>query len=185
MTYSLDHIAQQVENVTRELMETCQWKKPKLLVIGCSTSEVIGKHIGSAGASEVASEIYRGLEAARKQYGFIPVFQCCEHLNRSLVIEQEIAESLNLPTVHAIPMPHAGGSMASYAFTQFDQPCLVESIAADAGIDIGDTFIGMHLKQVAVPLRGSLRSIGSAHLTMAYTRPKLIGGQRAVYTACD
>lgn len=181
MTNSLQHITDQVETAIRELMEVCQWTKPKLLVFGTSTSEVIGEHIGSAGAVDVARAIYRGIEAARQQYNFIPVFQCCEHLNRAIVIEQDVAELLHKDIVHAIPVPHAGGSMAAYAFTQMKQPCLVESIAADAGIDIGDTFIGMHLKQVAVPLRGSLRSIGSAHLTMAYSRPKLIGGARATY----
>jgi len=181
MTHSLDDITTQVETTIRELMEICQWTKPKLLVFGTSTSEVLGEHIGRAGAVDIASAIYRGIEAARQQYSFIPVFQCCEHLNRAIVIEQDVAEMLHKDIVHAIPVPHAGGSMAAYAFTQMKQPCLVENIAADAGIDIGDTFIGMHLKQVAVPLRGSLRSIGSAHLTMAYARPKLIGGPRTTY----
>lgn len=181
MTHSLDQLSQQVETITLELMEKCQWKKPKLLVIGCSTSEIIGQHIGSAGAVDIASAVYAGLEAAKQKAPFIPVFQCCEHLNRALVIEEEVAEALNLPIVHAIPVAHAGGSMATFAFTKLQQPCLVEHIKADAGIDIGDTFIGMHLKHVAVPVRASIRSIGSAHLTMAYTRPKLIGGVRAVY----
>lgn len=181
MTYSLDQITEQVKTVTLELMEKCQWKKPKLLVIGCSTSEVIGQHIGSAGATEVANAIYEGLEHAKAKSPFIPVFQCCEHLNRAIVVEEEVAEALRLPIVHAIPMPHAGGSMAAYAFTQMEQPCLVEQIAADAGIDIGDTLIGMHLRHVAVPVRASISSIGQAHLTMAFTRPKLIGGQRAIY----
>lgn len=182
MTQSLDKIAAQVETVVRELLEHCGWSKPKLLVIGTSTSEVVGKHIGSSGALEVAEAIYRGIGQAQANDQFIPVFQCCEHLNRAIVMEQELAESLQLTIVQAIPISTAGGSMATYAYKQLKQPCLVETIAADAGIDIGDTLIGMHLKAVAVPVRASLKQIGEAHLTMAYTRPKLIGGQRAVYT---
>lgn len=182
MTQSLEMIAAQVETVVRELLEHCGWNKPKLLVVGTSTSEVMGEHIGSSGALEVASAIYQGIQQARENDRFIPVFQCCEHLNRAIVIEQQLAEQLQLSIVQAIPVPKAGGSMAAYAYQQLKQPCLVESIAADAGIDIGDTLIGMHLKAVAVPVRATLKQIGKAHLTMAYTRPKLIGGQRAVYT---
>jgi uncharacterized protein (TIGR01440 family) len=167
--------------VTCELIARCQWTKPKLLIVGVSTSEVAGEHIGSAGASEIAEAIYAGLQQASQKVPFIPVFQCCEHLNRAIVIEHDLAESLNLPIVHAKPIPKAGGAMAAYAYTQLQQPALVESIAADAGIDIGDTFIGMHMKQVVVPFRASLRSIGKAHITLAFTRPKLIGGERAIY----
>lgn len=181
MAHSLDVITEQVAKITGELMERCQWSKPKLLVVGVSTSEVAGEHIGSAGASDIAEAIYAGLHQAQVQYPFIPVFQCCEHLNRAIVIEHELAETLGLPIVHARPIPKAGGSMAAYAYSQLQQPALVESIAADAGIDIGDTFIGMHLKSVVVPFRASLRSIGDAHVTLAFTRPKLIGGERAVY----
>jgi len=181
MTHSLTSITAQVEQVIGELMERCQWKKPKLLIVGASTSEVAGEHIGSSGATEIAEAIFAGIESARSKYPFIPVFQCCEHLNRAIVIEEELAEAMNLPIVNAKPIPNAGGSMAAYAYNQLKQPVLVETIAADAGIDIGDTFIGMHLKQVVVPFRASLRSIGEAHVTLAFTRPKLIGGERAVY----
>lgn len=181
MAHSLETIAQQVEQITCELMERCQWTKPKLLIIGASTSEVAGERIGSAGAIEIAEAIYSGLQQASRTYSFISVFQCCEHLNRAIVIERELAEQLNLMLVQAKPVPKAGGAMAAYAYSQLQQPALVESIAADAGIDIGDTFIGMHLKQVVVPFRASLRSIGDAHVTLAFTRPKLIGGERAVY----
>lgn len=181
MAHSLNDITEQVAQVTSELMERCQWLKPKLLVVGASTSEVAGAHIGSSGASEIAEAIYAGLEKAKASYPFIPVFQCCEHLNRAIVIERELAESLQLTIVHAKPIPKAGGSMAAYAFSQLKDPVLAESIAADAGIDIGDTFIGMHLKAVVVPFRASLKTIGDAHVTLAFTRPKLIGGERAVY----
>ncbi|MFC6334957.1 TIGR01440 family protein [Paenibacillus septentrionalis] len=179
MSYSLDHITAEVATAISELMEHCQWKKPKLLIIGASTSEVAGEHIGSAGALDIAQAIYTGLQQAKGS--FIPVFQCCEHLNRAIVVERELAEAMNLPIVQAKPIPKAGGSMAAYAYSQLEDPCLVESIAADAGIDIGDTFIGMHLKSVVVPFRASIRSVGSAHVTLAFTRPKLIGGERAVY----
>lgn len=181
MSMSLDTIAKQVADVTCELMEQCQWKKPRLLVVGVSTSEVAGLHIGTSGATDIAKAIYDGLQAAAQQYAFIPVFQCCEHLNRAIVIDAQLAENMNLTIVRAKPVPTAGGSMAAYAYSQLADPCLVEDIRADAGIDIGDTFIGMHLKQVVVPFRASSRSIGSAHLTLAYTRPKLIGGERAIY----
>lgn len=181
MSASLTTITEQVDQVVSELMERCQWKKPKLLIVGASTSEVAGQHIGKAGASEIAEAIYAGLVSARAKYPFIPLFQCCEHLNRAIVIERDLAETLNLTIVSAKPIPKAGGSMAAYAYTQLRDPVLVESIAADAGIDIGDTFIGMHLKQVVVPFRASLKSIGEAHVTLAFTRPKLIGGERAVY----
>lgn len=170
-----------VEKIIRELAEAGRLKAGELLVIGASTSEVIGKRIGTAGAIEAAEAIYAGVEAVRKDFSFIPVYQCCEHLNRALVIEEEAAIRYGLELVHAIPVPKAGGSMAAYAFGRLDKPCLAESVAAHAGIDIGDTFIGMHLKRVAVPVRPSIRSIGEAHVTMAITRPKLIGGARAVY----
>lgn len=170
-----------VEKIVRELAEAGRLKAGELLVIGASTSEVIGERIGTAGAIEAAAAIYAGVEAARKDLTFIPLYQCCEHLNRALVIEEEAANRYGLELVHAVPVPRAGGSMAAYAFDRFDKPCLAESVGAHAGIDIGDTFIGMHLKRVAVPVRPSIRSIGEAHVTMAITRPKLIGGARAVY----
>jgi uncharacterized protein (TIGR01440 family) len=170
-----------VETIVRELAAAGRLRAGELLVIGASTSEVIGERIGTAGALDTAAAIYAGVEAARKDISFIPAYQCCEHLNRALVIEEEAARTYGLELVHAVPIPKAGGSMAAYAFGRFEQPCLAESISAHAGIDIGDTFIGMHLKRVAVPVRPSIRTIGEAHVTMAITRPKLIGGARAVY----
>ncbi|MHA6481400.1 TIGR01440 family protein [Paenibacillus sp. strain BS8-2] len=170
-----------VETIVRELAAAGRLREGQLLIIGASTSEVIGERIGTAGALETAAAIYAGVEAVRREIAFIPVFQCCEHLNRALVIEEEAAARYGLELVHAVPVPKAGGSMAAYAYDQLEHPCLVESVAAHAGIDIGDTFIGMHLKRVAVPVRPSIRSIGEAHVTMAITRPKLIGGARAVY----
>ncbi|RCW44897.1 TIGR01440 family protein [Paenibacillus prosopidis] len=174
-------IAAQVETIVRELASAGRLTMSQLLVIGVSTSEVLGHRIGTAGTIETAAQIYAGVDAVRSEIGFIPAFQCCEHLNRALVIERAAAERFGLEIVGAVPVPKAGGSMAAYAYRQLEQPCLVESVQAHAGIDIGDTFIGMHLKRVAVPVRPSIRSIGGAHVTMAVTRPKLIGGARAVY----
>ncbi|WP_028608314.1 TIGR01440 family protein [Paenibacillus harenae] len=174
-------IAVQVETIVRELIEAGGLAAHQLLVIGVSTSEVLGKRIGTAGTLETAEQIYAGVEAVRREVGFIPVYQCCEHLNRALVVDRTAAERFGLELVSAVPVPKAGGSMAAYAYRQLESPCLAEAVQAHAGIDIGDTFIGMHLKRVAVPVRPSVRSIGEAHVTMAFTRPKLIGGVRAVY----
>lgn len=176
-----DQIAIAVEKVVRELAEAGKIQAGHLLVVGASTSEVLGQRIGTSGAVETAAAIYAGIDAVRKTIGFVPVYQCCEHLNRALVIDLETAERLGLEIVHAVPVPKAGGSMAAYAYGQIEHPCLVERIEAHAGIDIGDTFIGMHLKRVAVPVRPSIKTIGEAHVTMAFARPKLIGGARAVY----
>ncbi|KRE48566.1 TIGR01440 family protein [Paenibacillus sp. Soil522] len=174
-------IAGQVETIVRELVSAGGLVRGQLLVIGVSTSEVLGHRIGTAGTTGTAAQIYEGVEAVRSEAGFIPVYQCCEHLNRALVIERAAAERYGLDIVSAVPVPKAGGSMAAFAYRQLKKPCLAEAVQAHAGIDIGDTFIGMHLKQVAVPVRPSIRSIGEAHVTMAVTRPKLIGGSRAVY----
>ncbi|OME87218.1 TIGR01440 family protein [Paenibacillus sp. FSL A5-0031] len=177
----LGSIAEQVEQIVRELAAAGRLGMSQLLVIGVSTSEVLGHRIGTSGTIETAAQIYAGVEAVRSEVGFIPVYQCCEHLNRALVIDQASAERLGLDIVGAVPVPKAGGSMAAYAYRQLKEPCLVETVQAHAGIDIGDTFIGMHLKRVAVPVRPTIREIGGAHVTMAITRPKLIGGSRAVY----
>ncbi|RAP74036.1 TIGR01440 family protein [Paenibacillus montanisoli] len=175
-------LAKDVETAVRELAAVSRLREGQLLVIGCSTSEVLGERIGTSGTLETAAAIYAGVEAVRQELGFHPVYQCCEHLNRALVLEREAAERYGLELVSAIPVRKAGGSMAAYAYQTLPDAVLAETILAHAGIDIGDTFIGMHLRRVAVPVRGTIRSIGSAHLTMAYTRPKLIGGERAVYT---
>ncbi|MGO4692785.1 TIGR01440 family protein [Paenibacillus sp. 2TAB26] len=177
----LGSIAEQVKQIVRELAAAGKLGMSQLLVIGVSTSEVLGHRIGTSGTIETAAQIYAGVEAVRSEVGFIPVYQCCEHLNRALVIDQASAERLGLDIVGAVPVPKAGGSMAAYAYRQLKEPCLVETVQAHAGIDIGDTFIGMHLKRVAVPVRPTIREIGGAHVTMAITRPKLIGGSRAVY----
>jgi uncharacterized protein (TIGR01440 family) len=177
----LQSIAADTERCVRELAEAGGLKAGQLLVVGASTSEVAGRRIGTSGSGEVARAIFEGIEAARRDIGFHPVFQCCEHLNRALVVTREVAERCGLTEVSAVPIPGAGGAMAAYAYRHLPDACLVESVQAHAGLDIGDTLIGMHLRPVAVPVRPSVRTIGEAHVTMARTRPKLIGGARAVY----
>lgn len=174
-------IEQQAREVVTEVAAMAQLRPGQLLVIGCSTSEVAGKHIGKAGSREVAEALFRGISSAAEQQGFSLAFQCCEHLNRALVVERETMERGGLEEVSVVPVPSAGGSMAACAFEKMADPVVVEHIQAHAGIDIGDTLIGMHLKHVAVPLRPTRRVIGEAHVTAARTRPKLIGGSRAVY----
>jgi uncharacterized protein (TIGR01440 family) len=170
-----------LEQVLRELVQAGQIQSGQLLVIGTSTSEVLGHHIGSSGTEDVAAPIFAAVEAVRAEFGFYPVYQCCEHLNRALVLERNAMREYRLEQVSAVPVPRAGGSMASYAYKMLKQACLVESVQAHAGIDIGGTLIGMHLKPVAVPFRPSIRMLGHATVQMAFTRPKLIGGARAVY----
>lgn len=175
-------VEQAVQTIVSELVAAGGIKRGQLVVIGCSTSEVLGKRIGTSGTTDAATAIFAGVEAVRQQVGFYPVYQCCEHLNRALVLEREAAERYGLDEVAAVPVPKAGGSMAAHAYRHLNDAVLVESVRAHAGVDIGDTFIGMHLRPVAVPVRPTIRSIGQAHVTMAYFRPKLIGGARAVYT---
>ncbi|MCP3761481.1 TIGR01440 family protein [Domibacillus sp. A3M-37] len=171
---------QALETILLELQEQAQFKKGQLFIVGCSTSEVAGGRIGTAGTDETAAALYEVLDSFAKKTGVHLAFQCCEHLNRAVVLERQTAEKFGYDEVAAVPVRTAGGAMAAYAFGQKD--CvLVEFVKADGGIDIGDTFIGMHLKHVAVPVRTSGNSVGAAHVTMARTRPKLIGGPRAVY----
>jgi uncharacterized protein (TIGR01440 family) len=156
-------------------------KPNQILVIGCSTSEIIGNRIGTTGSLQVAEVIFDSLKQFAKDTGIALAFQCCEHLNRALVIERRLQEQFQFEEVTVVPIGKAGGSMAAYAYQHLENPCVVEHIKADYGIDIGDTFIGMHLKHVAVPIRVSIKQLGEAHVTLAKTRPKLIGGERAVY----
>ncbi|WP_404456501.1 TIGR01440 family protein [Virgibacillus necropolis] len=177
---------QQVKDNINALVN--EWKtrddlKPgDFFVIGCSTSEVAGEHIGSSGSEDLAAVIFDGLMDLKKATNVNLAFQCCEHLNRALVIEREAFDPRFHEELSVIPAPRAGGSMASYAYRHMDNPVVVENIRANAGIDIGDTMIGMHLKHVAIPLRFSQKMIGKARVTGAKTRPKLIGGERAIYT---
>lgn len=175
-------LSAQIAEIAEELCSAAKLGPGKLLVIGASTSEVAGARIGTGGAVEIAEALFGGIEQVRHRYGFDVAYQCCEHLNRALVVERSVLERLRLPEVAAVPVPKAGGSMAATAYRSFSEPCLAEALEADAGIDIGETLIGMHLRRVAVPYRPTRRFVGQARVTAAWTRPKLIGGERAVYT---
>ncbi|ODP27361.1 TIGR01440 family protein [Paenibacillus sp. PK4536] len=168
--------------IVRELAEEAKLDRHKLLVIGGSTSEIAGKHIGTAGTLDVAEALVEGIREVQAEYGFRLAFQCCEHLNRALVMERDTLDHYNYNEVAAVPIPKAGGSMATYAYQTFVHPCLAEQIEAHAGIDFGETLIGMHLKRIAVPYRPAIRFVGEARVNAARTRPPLIGGERAVYT---
>lgn len=174
-------ISQETEHLLKDLLEAMPLSADHLLVVGVSTSEVRGERIGTAGSHEVAEAIFGAIESVHKERGFHIAFQCCEHLNRALVVRSDTLEQFDLTEVTAVPVPEAGGSMAAHAFRQWPDAVMVEQVQAHAGIDIGDTFIGMHLRPVAVPVRSRVKQIGQAHVTAARTRPKLIGGRRAVY----
>ncbi|MEY2194176.1 TIGR01440 family protein [Neobacillus sp. BF23-41] len=172
---------QELEAILTEFKEQGALRQGQLLVVGCSTSEVIGEKIGTSGTVEVAEMIYRCLKNLQAETGITLAFQCCEHLNRALVVERVVAEERRFDEVSVVPVRKAGGAMATYAFGAMEDAVVVEFVKADAGIDIGNTLIGMHLKHVAVPVRVKQKSIGQAHVTLAKVRPKLIGGARAVY----
>ena len=154
----------------------------RLMAVGCSSSEIAGGTIGHASTYEYGEAVAKAVLDTAKKLGFTPAFQCCEHLNRALVIEREAAERYGYTIVCAVPRKKAGGSLATAAWKIMEQPVLAESVQADAGLDIGLTLIGMHLKAVAVPVRLDVKQIGCALVTAARTRPKLIGGERACYT---
>lgn len=174
-------VSRPLTQALEEFQNEAHLQKGHLFIIGASTSEVLGERIGSSGTIEVAGALWEAISQFQKKTGVLCAYQGCEHINRALVVERETAGSYNLEPVSVIPHPKAGGSMAAYAFNQMRDPVVVEGLKAHGGIDIGDTFIGMHLKKVAVPVRTSIKEIGDAHLTLARTRPKFIGGDRAVY----
>lgn len=169
----------QAKAVMAELYEKAKLKAGDIVVIGCSTSEIIGSKIGTDSSPEVAKIVFEAIYEFALQNGIQLAFQCCEHLNRAIVVEKETVPFVE--TVNVVPQPKAGGSMATQAYAHFNNPVVVEEIKADAGIDIGFTLIGMHLKKVAVPLRLDNNRIGEATVLAARTRPKFIGGSRAVY----
>ena len=173
------NIKKQCYEATCELISTAKLHKGDILVVGCSTSEVLGSKIGTNSNENTAEEIFDGIYLATSEKGVYLAVQCCEHLNRAIVVEKDALKFYE--EVNVIPQKKAGGSLATTAYHKFNSPIVVEHIKADAGMDIGDTFIGMHLKQVAVPVRLSIKEIGSAHLTCARVRPKFIGGIRAIY----
>ena len=169
----------QAKAAMEELIEKSGVKAGAIVVIGCSTSEILGAKIGSDSQPEVAKAVFEALWETAKANGLYLAAQCCEHLNRAIIIEREAVPGADI--VNVVPQPKAGGSFATQAYAHFTNPVAVEEIRADAGIDIGFTLIGMHLKKVAVPLRLTNNRIGEATVLAARTRPKFIGGARAVY----
>ena len=169
----------QAKAAVEELGRKANLKPGNILVVGCSTSEVLGAKIGSQSSPEVAKQLFGALSEYAESQGIFLAVQCCEHLNRAIVLERAAAGSCEI--VNVVPQPKAGGSLATAAYCGFKDPVVVESIQADAGMDIGLTLIGMHLKKVAVPVRLEQNRIGEAIVVAARTRPKFIGGIRAAY----
>jgi uncharacterized protein (TIGR01440 family) len=178
----MQEIRQQMQAAFAEYLEIANLKPGQICVIGCSTSEVHGGKIGKDSQPDIAAVLYEVLAPMAEEKGIYLAFQCCEHLNRALVVDREVAEKFNLPEVTVVPHVKAGGSMGSYAFRHKKDAVVVENIQAHGGLDIGETLIGMHLRPVAVPKRLSVKYIGSARLTAAACRGKLIGCERAKYT---
>ncbi|MBQ2558910.1 MAG: TIGR01440 family protein [Lachnospiraceae bacterium] len=172
-------LSAQAKAAMEELIEKSSVKAGAIVVIGCSTSEILGAKIGSDSQPEVAKTVFEALWETAKNAGLYLAAQCCEHLNRAIIIEREAVPGADI--VNVVPQPKAGGSFATQAYAHFTNPVAVEEIRADAGLDIGFTLIGMHLKKVAVPLRLTNNKIGEATVLAARTRPKFIGGARAVY----
>lgn len=176
-----EQIKSEANKAITELFDKSKLKAGDLIVIGCSSSEILGEHIGKGSSPGAAKAVLDGVMPFVKEKGLFLAAQCCEHLNRALVIEREAAEKFGYDEVCVRPMPKAGGSFATAVYDSLSEPVVVEHIKAKAGLDIGCTLIGMHLRDVAVPLRLSVKKIGEAHLNAAFTRPKLIGGERAQY----
>ena len=175
----LNDIADSTRSAAKQLCIDAKLDPGQTVIIGCSTSEITGNHIGTASSTEIGSAVFSALHSVFSERGINISAQCCEHLNRAIIIEREAAAGLEI--VNVVPTPKAGGAFAAAAYAGFRDPVAVEWIRADAGLDIGSTLIGMHLKPVAIPLRLEVSKIGEAIVTAARTRPKLIGGDRAVY----
>lgn len=181
MMNELKQIREEAYEAAKEFLELAKLVPGQLLVVGCSTSEVAGEKIGTYSSPELAEAVFGGIYQAVLEKQVYLAAQCCEHLNRVLILEQEAAEKFGYEAVNVVPQPKAGGSFATSAYKHMKCPVAVEQIKAHAGMDIGDTLIGMHLRTVAVPVRLKNKKIGEAHLVCARTRAKFVGGERAVY----
>ena len=177
----LDTVRSEVKTALAELLDETRSRPGDFVVVGCSTSEVIGEKIGTVGSMEAAEAIYDAANEVVSARGLFLAAQCCEHLNRALILEEEAALRYGYEPVNVVPQLKAGGSFATAAYQAMNHPVAVEEVRADGGIDIGDTLIGMHLKPVAVPVRISVKRIGGANVVCARVRPKFIGGIRAGY----
>ncbi|OWV02317.1 TIGR01440 family protein [Fibrobacter sp. UWR2] len=175
----LEQIQGDAKRIAEELVEAAHLGKGQIVVIGCSTSETLGQKLGSHSVPEAGKAIFEALQGVFAPRGIYIAAQCCEHLNRAIIIEHEAVPNADI--VNVVPQPKAGGSFATACYKAFRNPVAIEHIRADAGLDIGGTLIGMHLKEVAVPLRLLQKTIGQASVIAARTRPKFIGGERAVY----
>ncbi len=178
---TIEDIEEQTATVVRELLDVAKLERGQILVVGCSSSEVGSFKIGSHSSAGIGKAICNTIRRELKDRGIFLAAQCCEHLNRAVIIEREAAEHYGYDAVNVVPQLKAGGSFATAAYGLFKEPVAVEHIRAHAGIDIGDTLIGMHLRDVAVPVRIATKSIGAAHVVCARTRLKFIGGERAHY----
>lgn len=177
----LNDIEESARLAVKELLLVSDLREHDIMVIGCSSSEIMGHKIGSNSAMEAASAVYRGISDVLFEHGIYLAAQCCEHLNRAIILEEEARNYYGYEEVNVVPHPHAGGSFATCVYQNMKNPVAVEEIKAHAGMDIGDTLIGMHLRRVAVPIRIPIKKIGEANLVCARTRPKFIGGERAQY----
>jgi uncharacterized protein (TIGR01440 family) len=174
-------VKNQAKTVISEILENTTLKAGDIFVVGCSSSEIVGSNIGKGSSFEAAKVVYDVISNALEDKGIFLAAQRCEHLNRAIVVERKCAEKYGCEIVSVIPQPKAGGSFATLTYENMRDPVVVEHIKAHAGLDIGGTLIGMHLRDVAVPMRLSLKAIGEANINSAYTRPKYIGGPRAQY----
>ncbi|EME8112227.1 TIGR01440 family protein [Enterococcus faecium] len=181
MKLSEKELKVQLTEIVNDVLAEAHLKKGDLFVLGCSTSEVVGGHIGKNSSAEVGQWIIRTLKELLDSKEIALAVQGCEHLNRALVVERTVAEAKKFEIVSVIPALHAGGACSVAAFEQFNDPVEVEHVIGQAGIDIGDTSIGMHIKHVQVPVRPRLKTLGQAHVTALRSRPKYIGGPRANY----
>ena len=177
----LEEIKEQTREIVTELLETARMEPEQILVVGCSSSEIASYRIGSHSSEEIGQAVIDVIYEETSARGIYLAAQCCEHLNRALILESAAAKLYGYEPVNVVPQLKAGGSFATAAYKGFEHPVAVEHIRAHAGIDIGDTFIGMHLRSVAVPVRTARKEIGGAHVTCARTRLKFIGGSRACY----
>lgn len=175
----LAQVRQEAAAAAKQLVESAKLHRGQIVVVGCSTSEVVGRQVGSWSTPEVGQAIFDGLNSIFAPLGIYIAAQCCEHLNRALIVDYDAVPGAEI--VNVVPQPKAGSSFATAAYHTFSHPVAVEEIKADAGLDIGGTLIGMHLKKVAVPVRLAQNHIGEAILLAARVRPKFIGGERAVY----
>lgn len=177
----MDELKDEAYDIMLELIEKSELEEGSLIVVGCSTSEVIGGIIGTNSSIEAAAYVFNGIYKAILEKKMYLAAQCCEHLNRALIIEKSVSVKRGYELVAVKPQPKAGGSFSTTAYKTFKEPVVVENVRAEAGIDIGGTLIGMHLKAVAVPIRLSKKKLGHASIICAKTRPKYIGGERACY----